>query len=161
MVNFRKMYDDWWNTLPKERQEEILRVKALEKEHLYYETSTLLDDEYGATPKEEKRDVQLYRPVQHDGSLRDTILLSFGGYCEYAFDKRFCLKMLHDLRRNKERRLCIDAGRSLYVKNAEVLRIFKESIEALVARNIEMVDDYYPGLSASDMGKMLNEMGLR
>ena len=160
MVNFKKMYDDWWDSLPKERQEEILRRKALEKEHLYYETKTLLDQDQGLSTKEEWQEVKLYRDVLQNGELSKTIVLSFGGYREYSFDKRFCLKLLRDYKQNPDKRFSIDIGRETYVKNTEMLRIVKESIHALTTRGIEMSDDYFPNLTNSGMGKMLIEMGL-
>lgn len=161
MVNFKNFYENWWNSLPKERQEEIIRIRELEKEHTYYKTSTLLDDNYKGRQLEVFREVVLYRPVFRDGSLGHSILLSFGGYCEYSFDKRFCLKLLQDFKQNPNRRFCINAGEELYVKHAEMIRIVRNAIEALVARQIELTDDYYPELTSSDMGKMLQEMGLR
>lgn len=162
-LNFQKLRDDWWNSLSTEQQERIVHMRTLEKEHLYYETTTKLDDNYKGRNREEVREVKLYQPVYRKGEdikVGERILLSFGGYCEYSFDKRFCLKLLHDFKKDRNKRFCIDAGNELYVKNTEMIRIVKEALEALVARNIELTDDYFPNLTNSGMGKMLNEMGL-
>lgn len=44
-IDFKKLHEDWWNGLSKERQDRILTLEKLEKENTYYVTETLLDDE--------------------------------------------------------------------------------------------------------------------
>ncbi|RNB59437.1 hypothetical protein EDM57_04660 [Brevibacillus gelatini] len=165
MVDFKKLHDDWWNSLSEDQREFINERKRLEKEHTYYTTETMLDNDYimikyGKDRKEEKQKVVLYRPVYSDNQVSEKILLSFGGYREYSFDRRFINSILERLN-DENRRFCIDGGGEVYVKNNEMKRIFNEAIEALERLNIEIADDYYPSLTNSDMGKMLESLGLR
>lgn len=165
MINFKKVHDDWWNGLPKEKQEAILRQRKLEEENIFYKTNTLLDDEYAmkhrkAERKEIKQEVKLYRPV-YGNEVSKTMVLSFGGYREYGFDLKFCKKMLQDLKRNTDIRLCIDGGNEVYVKRSETVRIITEALKALKEKNMELIEDNHPSLTNSDMGKMLEGMGLR
>lgn len=164
MVDFKKFHEKWWNELPEEDRVRITQHKELEMENTFYATNTLLDDDYqfvkyNGKREEERQEVKLYRYVDNENKVHPKLLLSFGGYRQYTFDGRFVNSILERLE-DANRRFCIDAGREVYVKNVEMQRIIKESVEALKQRGEEVVDDYDPEFTNSSMGKMLVGMGL-
>lgn len=164
MVDFKKLHDDWWNSLTDEQKTLIKEKERLVEENTYYTTETLMDNDYykvkcNKERKEEKQEVKLYRPIYNDNTVSEKILLSFGGFREYGFDERFVSSTLEKLE-DGSRRFCIDAGGEAYVKNEEMKRIINESVTVLDKLGIHLVDDYYAPLTNSDMGKMIQGLGL-
>lgn len=159
MTNIFKRFIE---SLPEEERKRIEEYTKLEAEHTYYKTETVLDvdikqgEEVIEGGKQEKQEVKVYRDVYGDHTLGEKILISFGGYREYAFDQNF-LNFLH---RDTDKRFCIDAGANTYVKATEFRRILEEAKNALASMGIEIEEDYYKTFRQSDMGKMVEGMGL-
>lgn len=139
MIDFKKILQERYNKLTDEEKEEYKRIEKLKKENTFYKTITFLDDDKNPQVTLEQ-EVVLYKPVIN-GELIEKILISFGGYREYNFDENLCKNILNNLKTNKDSRFCIDVGKKIFVKNSELIRIFKESLSILKKLNIKIKKD--------------------
>lgn len=142
-IDFKKLHDDWWNSLTDEERVRITEHKKLEKENTYYTTVTMLDEGEGYDYKETEQEVILHRGVYDVDDVSNEISLSFGACREYAFDNRFVDSVLERLNEDETKRFCIDGACNVYVKRNEMFRILDEAAKALNDLGIEMVEDYW------------------
>lgn len=167
MSVFKRLHKKYLESLTPEQLARRELLQKLRRDNTFYTTTTLLDDDYckvkyGQERKEVEQEVIVGKTiilgdVPHP---REEITISFGGYREYTFDRRFIKKSREHLERDSSIRFSIDAGHEIYVKNSEMLRILEESERALKFLGIELVEDSHPDFTNSEMGRMLRTMGL-
>lgn len=159
-IDFKKLREDYINSLePEERERRILTSKLI-KENTFYETigkvSYIKD---GKVLRTFDREFSLFRRVTSDAEVDNVVILSFGGYSEYRFDMNFYARRLQ-LEKDKNMSFCIDMGNRLYIENIEMIRVLDDCLHALSDKGIQIEEDYSAEFRKTEMGKMVQGLGL-
>lgn len=142
LTNKRKEFsviDLFLQSLSDEERDSLNETIKLMEDNTFYESEVVsqFEDNEGNIKSTQVREVKVYKRILSDSSVENKLLISFGGYCEYALDQRF----IRDRLKNN-RSLRIDIGRNEVLPKEEMTRLLEEIQQVLKERDIEIEVDY-------------------
>ena len=122
-----------------EERDSLNETIKLMEDNTFYESEIIskFEDNEGNIISTQVREVKVYKRILRDSTVENKLLISFGGYCEYALDQRFIRDRL-----KSNRSLRIDIGRNEVLPKEEMTRLLEEIQQALKERDIEIEEDY-------------------
>lgn len=149
-------------SLPVHEQEELNKTLKLMEDNTFFEMNIISEfqDKDGKVKSTATRTVKVYKRINRDLTVDDRLLISFGGYAEYALDKHYIETTRERLLTFDDSTFRIDMGRNENIPRKIMLPLLEEIEQTLYQKGIEIEEDYSKDFRESEMGKMIASLGM-